>query len=34
VTRTASELMATTALDLQAGGFAQIATTAELIQGI
>ena len=30
VTRTASELMATTALDLQAGGFAQIATTAEL----
>ena len=28
VTRTASELMATTALDLQAGGFAQIATTA------
>ncbi|MGA1828030.1 cysteine hydrolase family protein [Microbacterium sp.] len=31
VTRTASELMATTALDLQAGGFAQIATTAALI---
>ena len=31
VTRTASELMATTALDLQAGGFAAIATTAELI---
>ena len=31
VTRTASELMATTALDLQAGGFAQIATTAELL---
>ena len=30
VTRTASELMATTALDLQAGGFAQIATTADL----
>ena len=29
VTRTAAELMATTALDLQAGGFAQIATTAE-----
>ena len=31
VTRTAAELMATTALDLQAGGFARIATTAELI---
>ncbi|MCR2762504.1 cysteine hydrolase [Microbacterium sp. zg.B48] len=31
VTRTAAELMATTALDLQAGGFAKIATTAELI---
>lgn len=31
VTRTAAELMATTALDLQAGGFAAIATTAELI---
>lgn len=31
VTRTAAELMATTALDLQAGGFAEIATTAELI---
>ncbi len=31
VTRTASELMATTALDLQAGGFAEISTTAELI---
>ena len=30
VTRTASELMATTALGLQAGGFAEIATTAEL----
>ena len=30
VTRSASELMATTALDLQAGGFANIATTAEL----
>jgi nicotinamidase-related amidase len=30
VTRTASELMATTALDLQAGGFARIATTAQL----
>ena len=30
VARTASELMATTALDLQAGGFAEIATTAEL----
>ncbi|GAA1939523.1 cysteine hydrolase family protein [Microbacterium aoyamense] len=31
VTRTADELMATTALDLQAGGFATIATTASLI---
>ena len=31
VTRTAAELMATTALVLQAGGFARIATTAELI---
>lgn len=31
VTRTAAELMETTALNLQAGGFAQIATTAELI---
>ena len=31
VTRTAAELMATTALDLQAGGFARIATTAEMI---
>ncbi len=31
VTRTAAELMATTALDLQAGGFAKISTTAELI---
>ncbi len=31
VTRTAAELMATTALDLQAGGFAQITTTAELV---
>lgn len=30
VTRTADELMATTALDLQAGGFARIATTADL----
>ncbi len=30
ITRTADELMATTALDLQAGGFAQIATTAEM----
>jgi len=30
VTRTAGELMATTALDLQAGGFARIATTASL----
>ena len=30
VTRSASELMVTTALDLQAGGFANIATTAEL----
>lgn len=30
VTRTADELMATTALDLQAGGFARIATTASL----
>ena len=31
VTRTASDLMATTALDLQAGGFARIATTAGLV---
>ena len=31
VTRTASELMSTTALDLQAGGFARIATTAGLV---
>lgn len=31
VTRTAAELMATTALDLQAGGFARIATTASLV---
>ena len=31
VTRTAAELMVTTALDLQAGGFARIATTAELV---
>ena len=31
VTRTAAELMATTALDLQAGGFARIETTAELV---
>lgn len=30
VTRTADELMTTTALDLQAGGFARIATTAQL----
>ena len=30
VTRTAAEIMATTALVLQAGGFARIATTAEL----
>jgi nicotinamidase-related amidase len=30
ITRTAAELMATTALDLQAGGFARIATTGEL----
>ncbi len=30
VTRTAAELMATTALVLQGGGFARIATTAEL----
>lgn len=30
VTRTAAELMATTALDLQGGGFARIATTAQL----
>ncbi len=33
ITRTAAELMATTALDLQAGGFARIATTAELSAG-
>ena len=33
VTRTAAELMATTALDLQAGGFARIATTADLTTG-
>jgi nicotinamidase-related amidase len=31
VTRTADELMATTALGLQAGGFARIATTASLV---
>ena len=31
VTRTAAELMATTALDLQAGGFAKISTTADVI---
>ncbi len=31
VTRTADELMTTTALDLQAGGFAAIATTASLV---
>lgn len=30
VTRSADELMATTALDLQAGGFARIATTEQL----
>jgi nicotinamidase-related amidase len=34
VTRTAAELMATTALDLQAGGFARIETTAELVGGL
>jgi len=33
VTRTAAEIMATTALVLQAGGFAQIATTAQLAAG-
>ncbi len=33
VTRTAEELMATTALVLQGGGFARIATTAEVIAG-
>jgi nicotinamidase-related amidase len=33
VTRTADELMATTALDLQTGGFAQIATTADVLAG-
>ena len=33
VTRTAAELMATTALDLQAGGFARIATTAGVLEG-
>ncbi|HEX5860084.1 MAG TPA: isochorismatase family protein [Microbacterium sp.] len=32
VTRTASELMETTALDLQAGGFAVIATTDSLVE--
>jgi nicotinamidase-related amidase len=31
VTRTAAELMATTALDLQGGGFARIATTSDLL---
>lgn len=31
VTRTADELMATTALDLQAGGFAKIVTTESLV---
>ena len=31
VTRTADELMATTALDLQGGGFATIVTTASLV---
>lgn len=31
ITRTADELMATTALDLQAGGFATIVTTASLV---
>jgi nicotinamidase-related amidase len=34
VTRTAAELMATTALELQAGGFARIETTAELVSGL
>ncbi len=33
VTRTAAELMATSALVLQEGGFARIATTAELVAG-
>jgi nicotinamidase-related amidase len=33
VTRTAEELMATTALVLQAGDFARIATTAEVVAG-
>lgn len=33
VTRTAAELMAVTALDLQAGGFARIATTEDLVAG-
>jgi nicotinamidase-related amidase len=33
VTRTASELMATTALVLQGGGFARIASTAEVLAG-
>ncbi|KAA9107485.1 cysteine hydrolase family protein [Microbacterium rhizomatis] len=33
VTRSAEELMATTALVLQQGGFARIATTAELVAG-
>ena len=33
VTRTAEELMATTALVLQGGGFARIATTAEVVAG-
>lgn len=33
VTRTAEELMLTTALDLQAGGFARITTTAEVTGG-
>ena len=31
VTRTAAEIMATTALDLQQGGFARIRTTAEIV---
>jgi nicotinamidase-related amidase len=31
ITRTAAELMATTALDLQAGGFARISATSSLI---
>jgi nicotinamidase-related amidase len=34
VTRSAEELMATTALDLQAGGFARIATTGDLVASV